>query len=100
MLQSARAQYRDLDLPAVARLCDAFLDVDFTGRLHEIDKPTCVIVGQRDLLKGPGYAQTIHQAIRGSELRVLPGAGHAVCLESPQAFNEAVLGFLASVRAR
>jgi 3-oxoadipate enol-lactonase len=100
MLQAARARYRDLDLPSVARLCDAFLEVDFTTRLHEISVPTCVIVGQHDQLKGPGYAETIHRAIAGSELRVLPGAGHAVCMESPGAFNSTVLSFLSSVSRR
>ena len=100
ILQAARAQYRDLDLSSVARLCDSFLDLNFTTRLHDISAPTCVIVGQQDQLKGMGYAETIHRAIRGSELRVLPGAGHAVCMESPAAFNSAVLGFLDTVRHR
>jgi 3-oxoadipate enol-lactonase len=97
ILQAARARYRELDLPAVARLCDALLDVDFTGRLHAITAPTCVIVGQRDQLQGPGYAEMIQRAIAGSQLRMLPGAGHAVCMESPGAFNTTVLEFLASL---
>jgi 3-oxoadipate enol-lactonase len=97
ILQAARARYRDLDLAAVARLCEAFLDVDFTGRLGEIRVPTCIIVGQQDHLKGPGYAETIHRAIAGSRLRILPGAGHAVCMESPGAFNAVVLEFLESI---
>jgi 3-oxoadipate enol-lactonase len=96
ILQAARARYRDLDLPAVARLCDAFLGVDFTGRLHTIRVPTCVIVGQHDHLKGTGYAETIHREIPGSCIKVLPGAGHAVCMESPGAFNAVVLDFLGS----
>jgi hypothetical protein len=58
-----------VDLAAFARLRDAFFGVQFTGRLGRIAAPT----------------------------RVLPGAGHAACLESPAAFDEAVLGFLDSV---
>lgn len=100
MLQAARASYRDLDLASVARLCDAFLDVNFTSRLSRVTAPTCVIVGQLDLLKGPGYAETIQQAIPGSQLRVLSGAGHAVCMESPAAFNATVLDFLGMVSRR
>ena len=100
ILQAARARYRDLDLSSVARLCDSFLEVNFTTRLCDISAPTCVIVGQQDQLKGTRYAETIHRAIRGSELRVLPGAGHAVCMESPAAFNSAVLGFLETIRRR
>jgi 3-oxoadipate enol-lactonase len=97
ILQAARARYRELDLAAVARLCDAFLGVDFTARLPELRVPTCIIVGQQDHLKGTGYAATIHQAIPGSRLLELPGAGHAVCMESPGAFNAAVLEFLDSL---
>jgi 3-oxoadipate enol-lactonase len=100
VLQAARAGYRDLDLAAVARLCDAFLDLNFTARLSRVKAPTCVIVGQLDLLKGPGYAETIQQAIPGSQLRVLAGAGHSVCMESPAAFNAAVLDFLQMIRRR
>lgn len=100
MLQAARVRYRELDLPAVARLCDALLDVDFTARLGGITAPTCVIVGQDDQLKGAGYAQVIHRAIAGSELRMLPRAGHAVCMEAPAAFNQSVLEFLGSVDRR
>jgi pimeloyl-ACP methyl ester carboxylesterase len=73
--------------------------VDFTARLGEITVPTCVIVGERDLLKPPRYAEVIHGSIRGSELHVLPGAGHAVCVEVPSVFNATVLNFLAGVEA-
>jgi len=100
ILQAARARYRDLDLAAVARLCDAFLAVNLTGRLHDIRVPTCIIVGQQDHLKGAGYAELIHKAIPGSRLKTLPGAGHAVCMESPGAFNAAVLEFLDSLPGR
>ncbi len=96
-LQAARLRYRDLDLPAIVRLCDAFLGVDFTGRLGTILAPTCVIVGDRDLLKTPRYAEIIHRAIPGSELHRLKGAGHASCLEVPSTFNATVLDFLARV---
>ncbi len=97
LMDAARARYRDVDLAAFVRLCDAFLGVDFTARLGRIAAPTCVLVGGEDRLKGVEYAERIHRAIAGSRLRILPGAGHAACLESPAAFNEAVLGFLDTV---
>jgi pimeloyl-ACP methyl ester carboxylesterase len=94
MLQAERARYRDLDLSAVARLCDAFLAVDFTAGLRAVTAPTCIIASQHDRLKGPSHAGIIRRAIPGSQWRVLPGAGHSVCMESPAAFTRAVLGFL------
>jgi 3-oxoadipate enol-lactonase len=97
LLEAARERYRTLDLPAVARLCDAFLGVDFTSQLHELDVPTCILVGECDLLKGPRYADILHAAIRGSRLHVLAGAGHAATWEAPAEFNRIVLEFLATV---
>jgi 3-oxoadipate enol-lactonase len=95
LLREARRRYRDLDLPAVARLCDAFLGVSFTERLPEIAVPTCVIVGREDILKGPAYARRIASRLPRCELHTIEGAGHAVCWERPEAFNTVVLGFLA-----
>jgi pimeloyl-ACP methyl ester carboxylesterase len=97
VLAAARERYRSLDLPAVARLCEAFLGVDFTVRLAHLDVPACIIVGDRDLLKGPSYARILHGALRGSCLYVIEGAGHAVTWEAPEAFNRVVLEFLAGV---
>lgn len=97
LLAVARARYQDVDLAAFARLCDAFFEVDFTRELGRVEAPACVIVGGADRLKGLDYAERIHRAMAGSRLHVLPGAGHASCLESPAAFNQAVLGFLDSV---
>jgi 3-oxoadipate enol-lactonase len=95
LLHEARRRYRDLDLPAVARLCDAFLGVGFTERLPEIAAPTCVIVGGGDILKGKTYARRIASRVPQCELHTIEGAGHAACWEQPDAFNTVVLGFLA-----
>ncbi len=97
ILDAARQRYRTLDLPAVARLCDAFAGVDFTARLHDLDVPSCIIVGACDILKGPRYARILHEAIRGSQLHVLAGAGHAATWESPAEFNRIVLEFLVAL---
>jgi 3-oxoadipate enol-lactonase len=96
LLEAARARYRGLDMPAVARLCDAFAGVDFTAQLRALDVPSCIIVGDCDILKGPRYARILREALRGSELHVLAGAGHASSWESPAEFNRIVLEFLAT----
>jgi 3-oxoadipate enol-lactonase len=85
---------RQLHLPSVIQLCRNFNGLDVTGRLGKIDHPTCVIVGENDHLKPPYYARIIAAAIEGSELHVLPGAGHASFWESSAAFNTIVCGFL------
>ena len=101
VLEAASARYRDLDYPAIVRLCDAFLSsVDFTGRLREIAVPTRIAVGDADLLKGPAYAAILHRQIRGSGLHTIPGAGHAVNWERPDVFNALLLEFVLGLAAR
>lgn len=97
LLEDAKNRYPLLDFPAVIRLCEAFFEVDFTDHLSEIKAPTCIICGEKDLLKGPPYARKIKQQIPHAEFHILDGAGHASCWERPAEFNSVVLGFLAKV---
>lgn len=94
LLEDAKKRYGLLDFPAIIRLCEAFYKVDFTKRLNEIKVPTCIIVGELDLLKGARYAEILKKSIPHAEYHVLMGAGHATCWERPQEFNSVVLGFL------
>jgi len=95
ILEDAKERYKLLDFPAVIRLCEAFFDVDFTARLGEIKAPTCIMVGELDLIKGPRYAEIIKKHIPHAEYHVLEGAGHASCWERPGEFNAVILDFLA-----
>lgn len=94
LLEDAKKRYAMLDFPAVIRLCKCFLEVNFTARLAEIKVPTCIMVGDRDLIKGPRYARILKDNIPHAELHVLKGSGHASCWERPQEFNSVILGFL------
>lgn len=95
LLEDAKKRYALLDFPAIIRLCDAFLAVNFTKRLGEIKVPTCIMVGELDLLKGVRYAEILKENISHAEYHILMGAGHASCWERPQEFNSIILGFLA-----
>ena len=63
--------------------------------LEEIEVPTLVLAGQED--GALPACRFIHEKIEGSQLVVIPGAGHLSNLDQPAAFNRAVLEFLASV---
>ena len=95
LLEDAKDRYKQLDFPAVIRLCEAFFGVDFTGRLGEIEVPACIIVGEKDLIKGLSYAHILQENLPQAEFHILEGAGHASCWERPEEFNSVVLGFLA-----
>jgi 3-oxoadipate enol-lactonase len=68
---------------------------DATDELAGISVPTLVIVGEDDSLSPPEVARDMHDRIPGSELAVLPDAGHLSNLEAAEEFNAAVADFLA-----
>ena len=68
--------------------------VDSTEGLAKVDVPTLVIVGENDGVTPPEAARNLHEHIGGSELVVIPGAGHISNMEAPEAFNGALAEFL------
>jgi len=68
---------------AMAALLGPLLTYDVHRRIHDVDLPTRVVVGSRDVLTPPQMARAITREIPGSELEVLPGCGHMVMLERP-----------------
>ena len=95
LLEDAKKRYALLDFPAVVRLCECFFGVNFTERLKEIKVPTCLLVGDQDLIKGPAYAEILRKGIPHAELYIVRGSGHATCWERANEFNTIILGFLA-----
>lgn len=87
-------RFKQIDLVAVEQLMLAFLNLNLTPLLGEIQAPALVLVGEEDRLKPRAYAEIIAANIHQSELAILPAAGHAVCLEQPKLFNDLLLGFL------
>jgi len=68
------------------------------SELGRVSVPTLVIVAGEDLLTPDG--EEIAESIPGARLVIVPGAGHAVGLEAPEAVNDALLEHLAAVEAR
>lgn len=94
ILESSKKRYEQMDFSSVAELMKAFTALDLTPELNKISAPTLVVVGEEDILKSRKYSEIIASAIPGAEFLIIPHAGHAVCLEKPQEFNSAVLGFV------
>jgi pimeloyl-ACP methyl ester carboxylesterase len=70
---------------------------DSFDTLRAVDVPTLVIVGEEDGLTPVAESEAIAEAVAGSQLVVLPRAGHLSALEDPEGFNAAVREFLAKV---
>ena len=59
------------------------------GRLGELQMPVVLVVGERDV-KFRAIAEQMAEAIPHAEVTVVPGSGHAVHLEAPQAVARAI----------
>jgi pimeloyl-ACP methyl ester carboxylesterase len=63
--------------------------------LPRIACPTLVLTGECDAWASPAQHQTIAAAIGPSTLEIVPGAGHMVQFEAPEAVNQAITRWLA-----
>jgi 3-oxoadipate enol-lactonase len=70
---------------------------DSTPDLLRIECPTLVIVGEEDIVTPVADAEALHRSIRGSELRILPRAGHLSNLEAPEEFSNTITRWVASL---
>ena len=61
--------------------------------ITKIGVPTLVMIGSEDK-PFLGSSEYMAKKIPGARLAVIEGAGHAASIEMPDAFNEALLGFL------
>jgi pimeloyl-ACP methyl ester carboxylesterase len=59
-------------------------------RLWRIKAPTLIVWGEQDRFISPLYGPLFRDKIPNAELVTLPNTGHAISLESPEAFAEAV----------
>lgn len=67
---------------------------DVTADAAKLTLPTLLIYGEDDESTPVWYGEQFHQLMPGSTLEVLPGAGHFVHLDRPDAVERALREFL------
>jgi len=70
---------------------------DTTPSLGTMKVPTLIMVGEQDALTPVDASRAMHRLIPGSELHIIPAAGHMSNLENPDVFNATLLAFLRKV---
>jgi pimeloyl-ACP methyl ester carboxylesterase len=73
---------------------DAVLAHDASAALGEIDTPTLITFGARDVVCSTRFAEPLNSGIAGSELVVFEHLSHAGLHEDPETFNRTTLDFL------
>jgi pimeloyl-ACP methyl ester carboxylesterase len=58
--------------------------------LGDVTAPTTVVIGERDRVVRPHVGESLAAAIPGSHIRRVPGAGHLLPLEHPDALTDAI----------
>ncbi|MET8100538.1 alpha/beta hydrolase [Streptomyces sp. NPDC005236] len=71
---------------------------DSRDDLKGVGVPTLVLECTQDVIAPRQVGAFVHQAITGSKLVTLEATGHCPHLSAPEATNEALTGFLASLR--
>jgi pimeloyl-ACP methyl ester carboxylesterase len=67
---------------------------DFSAFLGEVRVPTLILAGEADQAIPCEESRKLHAGIANSELVIVPGAGHAVSIEEPEAVALALSRFL------
>jgi pimeloyl-ACP methyl ester carboxylesterase len=95
VVERVRALILSNPAPAIAGAIAAIMTrPDSTPLLSSIHCPTLIVVGDEDSLTPPAMSRDMQRGIPGSELVVVPKAGHLSNLEQPDAFNAAIARFL------
>lgn len=78
---------------------NAVVTHDASAQLAQIDTPTLITFGARDLVCSTRFAEPLHSGIAHSELVVFDHLSHAGLHEDPETFNRATLEFLMRQRS-
>lgn len=73
---------------------DALMAFDRTADLHKIRTPTLVLCAKDDFLTPAYFSEELAKSIKGAELVLLDGGGHACSETTPEVFNKVVFDFL------
>ncbi len=71
-----------------------FYNPDLAKWLHRISVPTLILWGAEDKVVSQAYAPAYQALIPGSKLKIFADCGHLPHAEKPDAFVEAVTGFI------
>lgn len=78
----------------LVRYLGAVLSHDVSLELAQLRMPVLVLYGEKDVLLSKAAQQRLTAGMAQAELRALPGAGHDLVNEAPEACAAAVLQFL------
>jgi pimeloyl-ACP methyl ester carboxylesterase len=87
--------FAGLDMKRYVRILELLGEHDAGDVLGDVDVPTLVVCGDKDLFTPRAAAEKMVEKIRGAELMVVPGGTHYVAVEYPELVNLRIAKFFA-----
>ena len=85
--------------PAATRTAlHAFAEADLRDVLPQVDVPTLIVNGERDVRAPRSVWEPLHSTIPGADLVLIPDVGHMVDMEAPDRLNDEIRAFLRRTR--
>ena len=72
------------------------IEEDLTPHLEKINVPTMIVWGTKDVITPLADAKKLHQGIRGSILKTIPGKGHNLNYQCPEIVARLISEFIQS----
>ena len=66
------------------------------SRLHELNLPTLIILGELDVPEMFSIVELLQNEISGAQKVIMPGTTHLPNMEKPAEFNRIVIDFLST----
>ena len=95
MVKLIREQILATPVAGYIGCAEAIRRLDYLDRISEIKTPALIMVGEDDPGMPVSAAETMHKSIANSKMVVLSSARHLSNVEQAEAFNTALLEFLA-----
>ena len=93
-LKADLAADRMQDLTAAGKFLWPIPDRGLKRRAYRIKAPALILWGENDRIIPPAYAEDFAKLVAGSQVSVLPNAGHLLMIERAEVFAAAVADFL------
>jgi pimeloyl-ACP methyl ester carboxylesterase len=101
LVDGARAMMRKMSAEDISLVLRGMAErPDSVADLKSINVPTLIVIGEEDVVSTVADGELMRQNIAGSQLKVIPKAGHYAPWEQPEAVGMMLRQFLDDVHAR
>jgi 3-oxoadipate enol-lactonase len=99
LMADRRAAFLRTDPQVFQAACAALAELDLRPELAKVEVPVLVLVGEHDEATPPPMSRELAALLPNARLKIIAGCAHVPQLQSPEAFLDAIGGFLPAMTA-